>query len=95
MLKKKLLENFSSEIRGFLRKSQIDTDNKFLLELNSDGVLSLCGVEDLREYNGCSILAVTRAQVIRIEGRGLFIDTFGDRLICIRGEINSIEFLHR
>ena len=82
-------------IRRFIRNTQIDTENKFLLEVSGEGFLNLSGVEDISEYTDNYIFVVSDKKFTEIDGKNLHLDYYGSRKIVVAGQIDSIRFLDR
>ena len=91
----KSLARAGEAIRKFIRSTQIDTDNKFLMEINTDGMLNLSGVEDITEYTDEYIFIVSKKKFTEINGSHLHLDYYGSRKISVAGQIDCIKFLHR
>lgn len=82
-------------LRNFFRGAQIDTDNKFLLEFNSDGLLNLSGITDILEYDEDYILVESKQCITQISGQKLLLDTFNDKKIIVSGQVEDIKFIDR
>ena len=93
-----LLENkwsgiFNEWLREFLRRTQTDTDRKFRLEINSDGVLSLCGIKEVKSFDDDNILISCNNLITEIKGENMYISNFSDSEISVSGGISGINFL--
>ena len=84
---------FNEWLREFLRRTQTDTDRKFRLEINSDGVLSLCGIKEVKSFDDDNILISCDNLITEIKGENMYISNFSDSEISVSGEISGINFL--
>lgn len=92
---KDISEKLSASLRGFLRRSQLDTDRSFSLDINSAGDVRVTGITEIKGYDEWSVIAVTRVNITEIKGSELHIQRFSDSEIYVSGEINSISFIKR
>ncbi len=74
---------------------QIDTDRSYLLEVNSEGNLRICGITDICSYDEEAVLVLSEKYITEIKGCNLFMLKFSDSEINVSGEISSITFTER
>lgn len=86
------LQDFISTVS---RKMQVDTDRRFLLEMNSEGNLRITGITDIKGYDESNIVVISVKYVTEITGRSLFMKRFSDTEIIVSGEIDRIDFIRR
>ncbi len=77
------------------KKLQIDTDRSYLLEVNSEGNLRICGITDISSYDEEAVLVLSEKYITEIKGFNLFMLKFSDSEINVSGEISSITFTER
>ena len=89
------LNRIGRDLRIFMRNIQLDTDNKFLLEINGDGILKLSGVSDIIEYDDAYISVVSEKALTDISGKNMVLDIFNEKKITVSGQIDAIKFIYR
>lgn len=77
------------------RQLQLDTDRSYLLEVNSEGKLRICGITDISSYDEQSVLVLSEKYITEIKGFNLFMLKFSDSEISVSGKIASITFTER
>lgn len=94
-MKFKLTDKLQDFISTVSRKMQVDTDRRFLLEMNSEGNLRITGITDIKGYDESNIIVISVKYVTEITGRSLFMKRFSDTEIIVSGEIDRIDFIRR
>ena len=97
MLKKinKPVINIPDIVRRFLRSTQLDISRKYLLEVNNEGNLRICGITDVNSFEDDNILVSSDEIITEIKGENMFFKTFSDKEIFVFGKINTINFIRR
>ena len=91
----KLKAAISERLSEFLRKTQTDTDRRFRLEINSAGILRLCGIREVNSFDDENILVSCSDIITEIKGEDMLICNFSDTEIAVAGEITAINFIRR
>lgn len=94
-MKKDKRKSAIKEIKSFFNNPEFMLDEKFLLEFNSEGVISVRGCEDIKHYTDENILIVSEKHYISVSGNDLYMKEFSKNDSVIDGEIESINFIRR
>ena len=92
---KRIKNTISVRLSEFLRKTQTDTDRRFRLEINSLGILSLCGIKEVNSFDDENILVSCSDIITEIKGENMLICSFSDTEIAVSGKISTINFIRR
>lgn len=82
-------------IREALRDLELDVKEQFFMEMNSEGEMSIRGMQEVEEYTEQYILLRGNGRYIEIKGNFLRLKVYSLRNTGIIGEIDSISFLRR
>lgn len=85
----------SRTVRLLMRDNELDVNESFCLEMNSEGELSIKGAEEISEYTDCSVFITSREYYVEIKGCGLRLKNYSKAVTGILGEISNISFLKR
>ncbi len=94
-MQNKLSDVLKKGMRKFMRETQIDTDNTFLLEVNSDGNVTIKGITDINSFDEEVIIVSSDKFITEIKGIGLFMKSFSETEIIVYGTANTINFIKK
>lgn len=94
-MKNRMIRKISASVRKYIHNSEIDTDDRFLVEFNSEGRLSVHGCRELLEYNENTLTMECENYFINIKGENLYINRFFRNVTSVGGKIDNISFMLR
>lgn len=94
-MKKLMIKDITSAVRRYIHNSEINTDDRFLVEFNSEGRLSVYGCRELLEYNENSLVMECEGYFINVKGKHLYIDRFFRDETTVLGTVESVSFMLR
>ena len=74
------------------RDSALAPAESFSLEMNTDGVLRIKGVEDVLEFDDSKIVLLCGSFMLSLTGKALEFKTYSSNETAVGGEIQLIEF---
>lgn len=90
-----IIKRADKKIRAIFSDAQINVREPFNLEMNSDGDVTVKGIDDVSEYNDSRIFLVSRDFFVEIKGEKLKMSAYSKNDTVINGEIYGIEFTKR
>lgn len=91
----RIIKETEKKIRAVFSDAQINVKEPFNLELNSDGEVTVKGIDDVSEYNENRIFLVSRDFFVEIKGEKLKMSAYSKNDTVIKGEIYSMGFTKR
>lgn len=85
----------SRAVRLLMRDNELDVNESFCMEMNSEGELSIKGAKEISEYTECTVFIVSREYYVEIKGSALRLKNYSKTVTGIQGEINNIKFMKR
>ena len=92
---KKGISKTAKALVRIMRDNEINVSEKFFMEMNSDGALSVKGIEDVSGYTQTEIFLVSAEYYISVKGKELIIRVFSGSSVEITGETEDISFIKR
>lgn len=94
-MKNKVIKNISSSVSSFIHSSELDTDDRFLLEFNSEGALSVKGCREILGYSEDELLMECDSYYINVKGKDLLLSKFSRNETSVCGQLENISFVKR
>ncbi len=94
-MKNRIFENALYRLSSLIHKSELDTDDRFLVEFNSDGELSVCGCKELMQYTENDVMMDCERFFVCVKGKEMYLGRVFGKKVNVCGFIDSISFLRR
>ena len=72
-MKNRFIDNIRNGYLLFMKSTELETDDSFLVELNSLGILTVKGSRDILTFNEEEILIECKSCYLDIKGKNLYI----------------------
>lgn len=92
-MKKSISNKVTAKLVNILRNTDMDVYDKFMLEMNAIGILTVKGCKEISEFNDERIIVLCEDKYINIEGNNLRLSRYSSSLTEITGKIRSISFI--
>ncbi len=93
--KRKALNKAGGFVRSVLRDTELEVCEKFSMEMNSEGVLTIKGAREVTDYSRTGVFITSDDYYVTVKGTGLVLSTYSAAVTGIVGEISDISFLKR
>ncbi|MBR2410555.1 MAG: YabP/YqfC family sporulation protein [Clostridia bacterium] len=89
-MKKRLSDSVKNGYVKFMKNAELDTDDSFLMELNSSGILTVRGSKDIIAFDENRIILQCKDFFLDIKGKDLSILSFSKNSTAVSGKTESI-----